>query len=168
MREVSFNEAVGKKYPEWIVMVNTVDAKGRPNTMPAGWSMVASGAPPLLAVSVGHTRYTHELIRLAGEFVIAFPSSGLEDAVMFCGSRSGRDLNKFGEYELEALPAARVKVPLLGGCVANFECRLTAEMEAGDHTIFLGEVLASHVDDEAGPRILNFATQGYAPAVPSP
>ena len=166
MKETSFEEAVGKKYPEWVAMIITVDANGRPNCMTAGWSMIASGVPPLLAVSVGHTRYTHELIRQAGEFVIAFPAAELEDAVLFCGSRSGRDIDKFAEYRLKALPAARVSVPLLGGCVANFECRLKSEMEAGDHTIFLGEVLASHVDDEAGPRILNFANQGFAPAVP--
>ena len=43
MREVPYGEAISTKYPEWIVMINTVGADGRPDTMPAGWCMIALG-----------------------------------------------------------------------------------------------------------------------------
>ena len=77
MKEVTFGEAMKRKYPEWVVLVVTVDAQGKVDIMPAGWAMIASGKPPMFAVAVGHTRYTHELIAQAKEFVIAFPSPGM-------------------------------------------------------------------------------------------
>ena len=156
MREVTYGEAIGTKYPEWIVMINTVDGDGRADTMPAGWCMVASGSPPMLAIGVGHTRYTHELITQSKEFVISFPAVGMGEAAAFCGSHSGRDTDKFAETDLVALPAKIVAAPLIAGCVANFECKLAGQVESGDHTVFVGEVVASHVDDEAGPRLVNF------------
>ena len=169
MREVSFQEAVGKKYPEQVVMITTVDAEGCPDVMPAGWSMVASGVPPMLAVSVGHTRHTHKLLKERGEFVVALPTVGMEDAIFYCGSYSGKAKDKFARPDVNAVAAKMVAPPLLAGCAANFECKLVGQLEAGDHTIFVGEVVASHVDDKAGPRILNFGTPGFGAAqiVPS-
>jgi len=165
MRSVSFNAAMQKKYPEWIVLVATVDRDGTPDVMPAGWAMIASHNPPMFAIAVGHTRYTHELIRRQGEFVVAFPGPALGEAIEYTGSRSGRrEKEKVRRAGLEVLEADVVAPPLLGGCSINLECTLAGELEAGDHTIFLGQVEAAHVDDEIETHLVNF--QGtFAPAV---
>jgi len=120
--------------------------------------MVASHDPPLFAVSVGHTCYTHQLIRSQKEFVIAFPGPGLEEAIDYTGSCSGRDVeDKFERSGLRPLRAKKVRPPLLSGCVVNLECQLADALEAGDHTVFLGRVVAAHVDRDVPARILNFA-----------
>jgi len=166
MREVSFSEAMKRKYPEWVVLVISVDEEGRPDVMPAGWAMVASHNPPMFAISVGHGRYTHELISGRGEFVVAFPGPGLEEAIVYTGSCSGRDVDKFREFGLEPLEAKEVAPPLLSGCVVNLECKLEGQLEAGDHTIFLGRVVVAHIDEDVPSRVLNFGDGKFAAAVP--
>ena len=165
MKEASFSEAMRRKYPEWVVLITTVDEDGKPNVMPAGWAMIASHQPPMFAIAVGHGRYTHELIRSQKEFVITFPSPGLEGAIEYTGSCSGRDVDKFKEFGLKPLKAKEIKPPLLSGCVVNLECKLEGELEAGDHTIFLGKVVAAYIDDDIHARLLNFSGK-FAVAIP--
>lgn len=166
MMEVSFSAAMERKYPEWVVLVATVDERANADVMPAGWAMVASYNPPLFAISVGHTRYTHELIRGQKEFIVAFPGPGLEEAIAYTGSCSGRDVgDKFKRSGLKPLKARHVRPPLLSGCVVNLECKLEGELEAGDHTVFLGRVVAAHVDEDVPSRLLNFSGK-FATAVP--
>lgn len=162
MKQVSFSEAMKKKYPEWVVLISSMDDRGRADVMPAGWAMIVSGDPPMFAVAVGHGRYTHDCIRSGREFVIGFPGPGMEEIITYCGSRSGRDVDKFTETRLEALPAAKVKPPLMGGCIVNLECVLEGELETGDHTIFAGRVVASHVDENLPGRLMNFGNGEFA------
>jgi flavin reductase (DIM6/NTAB) family NADH-FMN oxidoreductase RutF len=150
------------------VLIVAVDDEGVVNVMPAGWSMFASHDPPLYAVSVAPSRHTHGLIRSGGEFTVAFPGPALAEAVRYCGTCSGEDVDKVCGAGLEVRPAQRVGPPLLEGAVANLECRLVAELDTGDHTIFVGEVLAAHVDDQVPDRLLNFGPGLYALAQPVP
>jgi len=167
MTEVTFDSAMERKYPEWVVLIATVDENGKPDVMPAGWAMVSSHSPPMFAVSVGHGRYTHTLIRNQREFVVAFPGPGLEEAIEYTGSCSGRDVeDKVGKSGLELQTAVHVGAPLMSGCVVNLECTLAGELEAGDHTVFLGKVVAAHVADEVKDRLVNFAGE-FAVAAPA-
>ena len=162
MRRVPPTEALKRKYPEWIALVVTMDRQGQVDVMPAGWCMVTSGRPLMLAVSVHPRRHTHKLLSEAGEFVISFPAGGQGPAVWYCGSHSGRDVDKIANTDLELLPAADIETPLLRGAVANFECRLVKQMDTGDHTIFVGQVVAAHIEEEAQGRLVNFGDDRYA------
>lgn len=166
MKQVPLGEAMKHKYPEWIVLIVTADAQGRVDIMPAGWSMVASGSPPMFAIAVGHGRYTHELIEQGKEFVIAFPVPGQEDDVLYTGTHSGRDVDKLAATQFRTLPATRVKPPLIEGCVVNLECVLDSQTPAGDHSIFVGEVVASHAQEDAPDRLMNFGGSQFAAARP--
>ncbi len=166
MKEVPFSEAMKRKYPEWVVLVTSIDDSGKPNVMPVGWSMTASHEPPTFAISVGHTRHTHKLIRGQKEFGVAFPGPGLEEAIEYAGSCSGNDVDKFNHPGLKPLKAKQTSPPLLSGCVVNLECKLESELEAGDHTVFLGRVVAAHVDEDIAARLLNFGEGDFAQAIP--
>jgi len=168
MREVEVREASLRKYPEWIVLIVTTDEAGRVNVMPAGWSMFTSHDPPMYAVSVGHSRYTHTLIRRGREFTIAFPGPGMGPAIRHCGTRSGSEGDKVSGSGLRLRPASRIKPPLVEGAVVNLECRLVATLETGDHTIFVGEVVVAHVEDDVSGRLFNFGPGLYALAQPIP
>ena len=89
MRETSVAAALGRKYPEWIVFVTSRDGQGRANVMPVGWSMFASEHPLLLAIALNQRSTTHANIQATGEFVVAFPAPGMEEAVDYTGSRDG-------------------------------------------------------------------------------
>jgi len=168
MRRVEPSEAIGRKYPEWIVVIVSKDAQGKVNFMPAGWSMVTSGEPLLFAVSVAPERYTHKCITDRNEFVVAFPAPGMGPAIAHSGNYSGRDVDKATESGFRTTPAAAVEVPLVEGAVANLECKVVSSHETGDHTIFVGEVVAAHVEDDAPGRLVNFGPDGYALARPDP
>ena len=156
MMEVSWHEAIRRKYPEPVVLVVSCDVEGKPNVMPAGWCMVTSGNPPMLAVSIGHGRYTHKLIEETGEFVIAFPNEKMKNLIEYTGSCSGRNIDKFAEYNIETIKSRHVKPPLIKKSVACFECKVRGKLATGDHTIFAGEVLAAYISEKYTDRLYNF------------
>jgi len=159
--EVDWAEAIARKYPEHVVFVISCDSSGRPNIMPAGWCMIASGKPPMLATAISQANYTHELIRETGEFVIAFPNEKMGELIRQTGSCSGRDVDKFSKFKIETVKSKHVRPPLLQDAVACFECILKGELTTGDHTIFAGEVLASYISDRYKHRLYNFGDRKF-------
>jgi flavin reductase (DIM6/NTAB) family NADH-FMN oxidoreductase RutF len=143
LRECPIGEAIGAKYPEQTVLVTSVGPSNAPNIITLGWVMFCSGEPPMLAISVGKTRHSHKLIAETREFVCAFPGADLATEMLYCGTHSGRDVDKFKETGLTPVPAKKVQPPLIAECLANFECRVTAAVDAGDHTVFIGTIVAA-------------------------
>ena len=164
-QETAVSEVLNGKYPEWIVFVITRAPDGRVDLMPAGWCMVCSAKPPMLAVALGRGRYTRELILETGEFNVGFAGEGQLDVIDFTGSRSGRQVDKLEALGLTMAPPKVNTVPLLEGCSRVFECRLCAHLEAGDHTIVTGEIVAAHLSDPPVKNLVNFGGR-YCPAMP--
>ncbi len=146
--ETPYQEAIDRKYPEQIVLAIARDAQGKHNPMTLGWTMITSGQPLMMAISVGLTRHTLAAIRHSREFVICFPSSTMASEVRFFGTRSGRDVDKLVACGTKTQPAAKIDSVLLSDAVANFECVLESELETGDHVIFVGRIVAAHVNHD--------------------
>ena len=166
LQRVSPNEAIQQKYPEWVVLVVARDKDGKPNVMPAGWCMCTSSDPPMMAVTIKPSRYTHQCIEQTGEFVLAWAGEGQAGLIEYAGSTSGRDVNKFDDYPIESTDAHETDVPLILGCHAHLECKLVGQMTTGDHTLFAGEVVAAHLPDPPIAKLENFAGQ-FAVATPT-
>jgi len=170
MREATLSEAIKTKLPEQVVLASVVDAAGKPNLIALGWCMPTSNDPPMLAISVAFDRYSHGCLTANPEFVVVFPAANQKSAALYCGTKSGRDVDKFQETGLEPLPASKVAPPLVAGATANFECVVEATVDTGDHTIFAGRIVAQHIDDEAAAsgRLYNFGARGWGSAAPGP
>lgn len=138
----------GQLFPTTVVLATCIDREDKPNIITLGWAMKTSGKPPMVAISIAPTRHSYSLIEENDEFVLAIPTSEILEAVHRCGRVSGRTVNKFEKFNLTPLPAKFVKPPLIKECVANLECRVVGRITTGDHTIFVGEVLAAHVNDQ--------------------
>lgn len=160
MKEVNVEEAINRKYPEWIIQVVTSDQSGRTNAMPAGWCMFTSNQPTMMAVSIGVERYTHKLLKDSEDFVLAFPTEDQKEDVYFCGTNSGKAVDKFEETDLQTSPSSRVQAPLIRDSAACFECRKQDSLVTGDHTIFVGEIVAAHVSER--PRKKLYTVAGWA------
>ena len=158
--EAPFNDAIVKKYPEQVVIVLAKESSGRVNPITIGWTMITSHKPPMMAVSIGLTRYSLNIIRDAGEFVIAFPSEFQANETLLFGTRSGRDIDKLKESGISTVPAKKIDCLLLDDAVVNFECRLVGEFSTGDHVIFVGEILEAHVNPDSPGRLYTVAA-GY-------
>jgi flavin reductase (DIM6/NTAB) family NADH-FMN oxidoreductase RutF len=150
----TYAEAIGRKYPEQVVIVIAKDAQGKCNPISVGWTMLTSHDPPMMAISIGKTRHSLGVIRQAGAFVISFVSSEMVEDVFFHGTKSGRDMDKLTAFGTKTQPATEIDCVVLADAVANFECVLESEMETGDHVIFAGRIVASHVNKDAGVRRL--------------
>ncbi|WP_202318353.1 flavin reductase family protein [Archaeoglobus neptunius] len=114
----------------------------RPNVMTADWVVPLSFTPPMLGVAIGHTRYTHGLIKECGEFVVAVPTIELLREVWIAGTMSGGKSDKMEKLGLTLVESKSVKVPSIRECQANIECRVVKEVDVGDHTLFVGEIVS--------------------------
>jgi flavin reductase (DIM6/NTAB) family NADH-FMN oxidoreductase RutF len=153
-----------KRMP-WPVTLIGAAHEGRYNVMTASWVSQVSFNPLMVMVSIAPERYTYELIQKSGEFVVSILAKDQAEVAHFCGSRSGKEVDKAGQLKLDTEPGKVVKVPLLRGCIANLECKVVATQEAGDHVIFIGEVVAGNVDrGDAVPLImLNWKAGSFVP-----
>ena len=161
MDELDFNTGFSLTSPLPYVLVTSVDDEGRPNVMGASWVTRISFEPFLMAVSVRHDRYSNGLIKSCKEFVICYPSAEQEKSAMYCGTHSGRREDKFAQTGLAASPSKKVRPPTVGECTAAFECKLVQAHEVGDHTLFVGEVVAVTGNPARSKHV--FATTGKAP-----
>jgi len=152
-KQAEYSDAIKTKYPEQVVIAIAKDKAGRANPVTLGWTMIVSGNPPMMAIAVASRHYSIGTIRHSKCFTIAYPSSEMADAALFFGSRSGRDVDKFAKFECKTEPAKAIDSVLLAEAVANFECTLESETEAGDHIIFVGKVVSSHTNTEPKKRL---------------
>lgn len=159
--EKPYAEAVARKYPEQVVIAIAKDGAGKYNPITLGWTMICSGQPPMMAISVAYTRHSLEAIRQSKEFVIAFPSSDQAEDALFFGTKSGRDMDKLAERKTATQPAAKIDCVLLSDAAANFECVLEGELGTGDHAVFAGRVVAAHVNKDPAVRRLYTTGKGY-------
>jgi len=152
-KHVEYSDAIKTKYPEQVVIVIARDSNGKANPVTLGWTMIVSGNPPMMAIAVAKKHYSTEAIAHSKCFTIAFPSSEMADAAMFFGSRSGRKVDKFAEFDCRTQPAKEIDSVILADAVANFECTLESQVPAGDHMIFIGNVVCSHMNSESRKRL---------------
>jgi flavin reductase (DIM6/NTAB) family NADH-FMN oxidoreductase RutF len=142
-------------YPVPVVLVTCGVEK--PNVVTLAWVGTVCSDPPTVAIAIRPSRHSHRLIEETGEFVVNIPGQDLLEVADHCGQVSGREVDKFAEFGLTQEQAAEVKVPLIAECPVNMECRVLQKLELGAHDLFLGEVVAVHVDeavlDEHGRRV---------------
>lgn len=147
--------------PVPVVMVSCADSEGKPNIITLAWAGTINSDPPMVSISVRKERYSFDLIKEKGEFVINLPTKKLTFATDYCGVKSGRDTDKFEAMGLTPEPASKVGVPIIKECPVNLECVVRQSMELGSHIMFLAEVVATDVEetllDEKGKLDLNKA-----------
>lgn len=147
------------------LLLGSYDASGTPNAMTIGWASIGSiWGLPIFSVLVRPSRYTYSCIEHTGCFTVNVPGADLGLACAVCGSKSGRDLNKFEECNLTEKCALNVLAPAIDQCPLVYECRvvhhndvlperLANEILAGAYTdgdfhrVYFGQIL--HV--EAAP-----------------
>ncbi len=146
--EVPSQKAYRLIYPRLVVLVSCIDpATGKPNIITIAWATPLSVNPPLAGILVAPRRHSHELISSAREFVINIPTVEILDKAIKCGRVSGRAHDKFSEIRLTAKPAKVLKSPIIEECVAHLECKLVNQITTGDHTLFVGEVVAAYANE---------------------
>jgi flavin reductase (DIM6/NTAB) family NADH-FMN oxidoreductase RutF len=131
------------------VTLVTTSWRGNWNAMPAIFVTPLSIDPPLVGVAVHPARHTHDMITFSEEFALNIPSRELLHHVQYLGSVSGKELNKLELTRLPTFRARRVEAPLLEGCLGWIECGVHDAFRIGDHTLFVGKVVAVSAETDA-------------------
>lgn len=136
MQDIAFTALVHGVY------VVTTRLGERVNGMTASWASQVSLKPLLLMVSIAPSRYSYELIKESGIFAINVLTTEQVDLGKRFGLASGRRVDKFAG--LEYLTAATGS-PILPQAYAFFDAKLVNTIPAGDHSLFVGEVLEAKI-----------------------
>jgi flavin reductase (DIM6/NTAB) family NADH-FMN oxidoreductase RutF len=133
--------------PVPVVLASCGGTKGwKPNLITLAWIGSVCSEPPMLSISVRPERFSHDIIKTTGEFVVNVPSLAQARATDWCGVVSGRDTDKFAGSGLTPAPAMKVGCPIVRECPLNIECRVRRSLLLGSHTLFLAEVVAVQVN----------------------
>lgn len=146
-------------YPVPAVMVSCCRSGERPNIITVAWAGTVCSEPPMLSISVRKERYSYDIIRESGEFAVNLVNRDLVRAADYCGVKSGRDVDKFGEMGLTPMQSQRIAAPGIAESPVCLECRVVKQLPLGSHDLFLAEILTVSVDgqylDEKGKFHLN-------------
>ncbi|MBU1109484.1 MAG: flavin reductase family protein [Candidatus Riflebacteria bacterium] len=149
------------------VMVTCQGAQGRPNIITVAWVGTVCSDPPMLSISIRPERYSYQLIRESGEFVVNLVDRLTVQATDLCGVISGRDHDKFHETGLTIGRSQTLQVPIILECPVSIECKVEKEIELGSHNMFIAKITAVQVsqqlvDDKGCLQIKNAALVGFA------
>ncbi len=122
------------------VVLMTARHDGLENVWPIDWHVPLSLEPELYGVSLTSDSFGANLVRASGCFVVNFVPASWEEIILFCGSKSGKVVDKFAETGLQREPATAVNVSRLKDALGYLECEVVQVMEVGDHTLFVGAV----------------------------
>ena len=136
--------AVLAPLPAALVSCGSTDG---PNLMTAAWTGIISSKPPKTYVSVRPERFSHDIIKKTGEFVINLPGASLVRAVDLCGVISGRDGDKFKKAGLTPERSDKVSAPSVAECPISVECRVTDVVSLGSHDMFVADIVGIGVDE---------------------
>ena len=135
-------------FPTPVVLVTCVDEKGKPNIITLAWAGVVNSDPPMIGISIRPNRYSYACVKKTKEFVVNLPSAEMVRKVDASGVLSGKETNKFASMGWKAIPAQKVKPPLIEECAVQMECEVKEVISLGSHDLFLGQIVALHVKEE--------------------
>lgn len=133
-------------YPLPAVMVSCRDKQGNDNIITVAWTGTICTNPAMAYISVRPERYSYNIIKESGEFVINITTKELVYATDYCGVCSGRDVDKFAKLGLTKENAVNINVPMIKESPINIECKVERIDELGSHHMFVAKVLAVHAD----------------------
>ncbi len=165
LKDVPYNQFmqdVNKQLTSGGVFLTTLGEKV--NTMVIGWGgITVFWGKPIFIVPVRKSRFTHRQLEESGEFTVSIPlNQDLKSALAFCGSKSGKDYDKFQECEITPIPAKILNTPIIGECALHYECKVVYKQDLipenlnkginekwypDYHTLYFGEILACYTKE---------------------
>jgi len=153
------------------LLLTSLDRQQKPNPMTIGWASIGiMWARPVFVVMVRPSRYTFGCIELTGDFTVSVPYPQQREDVTYCGTASGRDVDKFADCGFKPLDIDQVSSPGIEQCAAVYFCRvihrndvIPQELDeqvaqecypADDyHRLYYGEIIEVLADEDAAGRL---------------
>ncbi len=142
-----------KKIANTVTIVTCQNGDKRDATTVA-WITKVSNDPPLIMASISPKRFIHNLIAEAKEFNVAILGEESEKMALFCGTKSGYNVDKLREFNIKTLKSSLNSSPTIKNALVSLECKLINSFEVGDHTAFIAEIVASSILKEGNQLII--------------
>ncbi|OPJ55951.1 flavin reductase family protein [Alkalithermobacter paradoxus] len=169
MREMKFSD-MSKEMLEQLqrgAFITVKDKDGNTNTMTIAWGSIGyMWNKPIFTAMVRYSRYTYDIIERSNEFTVSFPiNNDLKNELSICGRKSGRDIDKFKDCNLNPLESKNVDAPIIKECDLYMECKVVYKQEMNEdgfldnnvkdkcypdgdyHVLYYGEILSVYMND---------------------
>lgn len=124
----------------------TCKSNEKENVFTVAWTGILGTIPPKTYISVRQKRFSYNLIKESGEFVINLAPSALAKEVDYCGIYTGAKVDKFEKCKLTRVPSEKVDCPTIAECPLAIECRVTDIVPMGSHDMFVADIVSVSVD----------------------
>ena len=132
--------------PVPLALVTCTDGT-RSNIITVAWTGIINSNPPKTYISLRPERFSHDIIKKSGFFVINLTTRKLIRAADFCGVKSGRDIDKFSELGLQFDPSLNFGCPMLCDSPLSLECRVFETVSLGSHDMFMADIVSVNADE---------------------
>lgn len=133
------------------------------NVCPINWQIVSTKYEKPLTVCIGLSNNSETLrtILEKKEFVFAYPDKSQLTDTLYCGTVSGKNIDKLENTNFIFDTSSKVAAPCLNNAVVNYECKLKETLEMNNYKILIGTILERHISDESFEKIYSFGNQTY-------
>lgn len=152
MSDNELKEKIGRglgRIPSGVAILTTQNGK-ESGAMLASWFQQVAFEPPLVSVAIKKGRPVEAVLNSSKKFVLNILHTGQKDMLVHFGK--GFDP---GQDPFQGIPTEtqRTGIPVLKHCLCFLECELRHSYEAGDHQIFVGEVIHAGSEEEGQPMV---------------
>lgn len=119
---------------------------GHDNALAVGVASVASIDPVMVMIGITPSRFSYDMVKDTGKFVVNIPTKEFSEKYMYLGTVSGRDEDKLAS--INTTDADIIDAPILTDCPVNIECSVVDSIQPGSHELFIGKVEKVHCDEE--------------------
>ncbi len=135
-------------HPRLVTIITSGRFGEQINLAPISWITPVAEEPPSLALAINQESLTYELIKKHGDFVVNLLTSDMIDAIMYAGTVSGRDADKFSILNLHPIKSHVVKAPALKEAIARIECEVMNSLDVGETALFVAKIV--HAEAKEG------------------
>ena len=118
------------------------------NIITVGWCGVLSTRPPRLYVSIRPERHSYGIIVSTGEFVVNLTPASLVEVVDYCGTVTGKKVDKAAKTGLTLSPSEKVSAPTIENCPMALECKVFDKVKSGSHDVFMADIVSVSLDED--------------------
>ena len=159
MNKINLPQATKLTSPNPVTVVCTMKPDGSTNLATVSWWTYLSFNPNMIAYAMAKTSYSGEMVRDTQKVILTIPGVEIADAVMGCGSTTGRDTDKVEKFDIELaeIEGSSIKIPVHSRVA--IQCSLKEFREVGDHYLYICNVEQVY-GNEAEEAL--FAWNGYS------
>lgn len=129
------------------ILVSCRDSSGRDNALAVGYCCNCSFDPPMLMVGIVPSRFSYDMVKESGCFVVNLVGQEQRELFDYLGSHSGRDGDKLQAIGAKVENADLINAPILADCPVNIECEVIDSLKTGSHEMFAAKIVRIHADE---------------------